>query len=146
MLYLAQLYIVPYDEIALPLRDHCRKSIIPFNGTAFSYALLLSPSRSMIGPFTPLRDLWATNMALLGPRYDFAPSHGIHNPDMGDMHHVTTDQWGSLITREHEAYAAYAFLRYYCPRAANNSLDTNAYIHAQYRAHHAPAKTISPHG
>ena len=129
MLYLAQLYIVPYDEIAVPLRDHCRKAIVPFNGTAFSYALLVSPHRSMPGPFTPLRDLWATNMALLGSRYDLSASHTMHNPELGDMHHVTTEHWGSLIPHEHEeAYAAYAFLRHYCPRNANNTLDARAFL------------------
>ena len=44
------------------------------------------------------------------------------------MDHVTTEQWGSLIPREHEAYAAYAFLRHYCPRNANNALDARAFL------------------
>ena len=141
MLYLAQLYIVPYDEIAVPLRDHCRKAIVPFNGTAFSYALLVSPHRSMPGPYTPLRDLWATNMALLGSRSDFSASHNMHNPELGDMHHVTTEQWGSLIPHEHEAYAAYAFLRH-CPRARRACL----FALGRAKACLTSPQTISLHG
>ena len=97
--YLAQLFIVPYTQTVVPLREHCRKAIIPFNGTAFSYAHLVSPTRSMIGPFTPLRDLWATNMAFLAVRYDLAPSHGHELPQMGDMHHVTSPPGGPCSSR-----------------------------------------------
>ena len=129
MLYLAQLYIIPYDEIIIPLREHCRKAIIPYNGGAFSYALLVSPSRSSIGPFTPLRDLWAQNMALLASGYDLSPSHGYTTPQLGDMQHVAVDDeedWGSLLVSEHEAHAAYSFLCFYCPRTATNRLNTSA--------------------
>ena len=122
--YLAQLFIVPYKQTVVPLREHCRKAIIPFNGKAFSYALLVSPTRSMIGPFTPLRDLWATNMAFLAVRYDLAPSHGHELPQMGDMHHVTEPSWGSMLIAEHEAYAGFVFLEDHCPRRATHTLDT----------------------
>ena len=108
----------------VPLREHCRKAIIPFNGTAFSYAHLVSPTRSMIGPFTPLRDLWATNMAFLAVRYDLAPSHGHELPQMGDMHHVTKPSWGSMLIAEHEAYAGFVFLEDHCPRRSTHTLDT----------------------
>ena len=54
-----------------------------FNGGGFAYAHLLTPKKDM-GMFTPLRDLWASNMSLLAQHYDISESKGKLTPQMGD--------------------------------------------------------------
>jgi hypothetical protein len=92
LLYLAHFYIIPYNEMIRPTINHCRRAIASFNGGAFAYCPLINTPRRFFGPFTPLRDLWATNMALLAARSPIIQASDDHNlPQMamGAFGHVT---------------------------------------------------------
>ena len=124
--YLAQFYIMPYIEMVVPIREHCRKAICAFNGGAFAYCHLINTPRSSFGPYTPLRDLWATNMTLLASRSPLLlASDGHGEPQMGDFEHVSDPDWGTLLVEEHEAYCAWKFLYDHGPRDLHKLLRTD---------------------
>ena len=125
LFYLAQFYIIPFTEMIRPIRNHCRKAIGAFNGGAFGYCHLINTPRDTFGPHTPLRDLWATNMALLAERSSVVgASHGHDIPQMGNFGHVPGYAWGSLIIAEHEAWCAWALLHDFGPRDGAQILQT----------------------
>ena len=121
--YLAQFYLVPWDTVVVPVMTALRKMIIPFGGTAFAYAHLITP-RAAGGPFVPLRDIWATGMSLLAAAYDLEESDGLPTPAMGVEGHIhwPLTQWrGHAMDRcmapeGHAAYAAFSFLEDHAPR------------------------------
>jgi hypothetical protein len=61
--------------------------------------------RKEFGPFTALRDLWTTNMALLAARSSVVGASYAHQvPQMDEFEHIASYDWGSLIIAEHEVY------------------------------------------
>jgi ribonuclease HI/exonuclease III len=125
LFYLAQFFIMPYREMIVPIREHCRKAICAFKGGAFAYCHLINTPRSAFGPYSPLRDLWATNMTLLASRSPLLlASDGHGHPQMGDFEHVTDPDWGTLLVEEHEAYCAWLFLYDHGPRGLHRLLRT----------------------
>jgi hypothetical protein len=78
LLYLAQFYLIPYAEMTRPIINHCRKAIGAFNGGAFAYCQLINTPRRFFSPYTPLRNLWTTNMALLAAWFPIVPASNGH--------------------------------------------------------------------
>ena len=125
LFYLAQFYIIPYVEMVRPIMNYCRKDIAAFNG-GIAYCHLINTPRTSFGPHTPLRDLWATNTALLASRSSMVlDSNGYNFPQTGDYAHVTAHHWNTLIIAEHEAYSAWLFLYDHGPRDSANNLHTD---------------------
>jgi ribonuclease HI len=123
--YLVQFYIMPYTEMIVPIREHCRKAICAFSGGAFGYCHLINTPRTSFGPFTPLRDLWATNMTLLASRSPILlASNGHGHPVLGEFDHITNPDWGNMLIEEHEAYCAWVFLYDHGPRDLHKLLKT----------------------
>ena len=128
--YLAKFYIIPYKSIIIPLKNLIRKKVVPFGGSAFSYCHLISP-RDRAGPFTPLRDLWATNITLLAQNFDFKPSQLSPTPQMGLYQPLANEiwskegDWDSLDINEHRAYGAFCYLEDFHPRNSHKLLDTS---------------------
>ena len=134
MYYLAQFFIIPYDQMILPIKDITHKQIVAYNGGGFGYAQLITP-RDRMGPHTPLRDLWSNNYTLLAGKFtNFQDSHGFHLPQMGQYNTVHTYAWNSLLITEHRARAAFHYLELYCPRDINKCLIVD-------RLKGAPART-----
>lgn len=111
----------------MPVRNIIRKHTIPYKGSGFGYCHLIAP-HPHVGPHTPLRDLWATNMTLLAAGFDFARSHGMPTPDMTGWAHVASDDWtGSLHIHDHRAHAAFVAMEDHNPRQADGTIDTSHY-------------------
>ena len=113
--YLAQFFVIPYHQMVVPIKLAAHRAIVAFNGGAFGYAQLIAPKAHM-GPHTPLRDLWAQNIAFLAVKSRvLADSHGEHLPVMGPHTTVHRKSWGSLLIDAHRAHAAFSYLNIYCP-------------------------------
>jgi hypothetical protein len=123
LFFLAQFYIIPYMEMVRPIMNHCRRDIAAFNG-GIAYCHLINTPRTSFGPHTPLRDLWATNTALLASRSSMVlDSNGYNVPQRGGFAHVTAHDWNTLIIAEQ--YSAWLFLYDHGPRDSDNNLDTD---------------------
>jgi hypothetical protein len=89
--------------------NHGRRDIAAFNG-GIAYCHLINTPRTSFGPHTPLRDLSATNTALLASRSSMIlDSNGYDVPQTGDFAHVTAYDWNTIIIAEHEAYSVWLF-------------------------------------
>ena len=118
-LYLARYFIMPYNMV-LEAKSTIRKLVIPFNGGAFAYPHLLRLKRAEFGFSTPLRDLWATNYALLASALDGAPLEGHPFAYCPDMEYVSREDWGEDAGAgrilEHRFHALFQYLDSYAPR------------------------------
>lgn len=114
--YLAQFYLIPYQPIVKRAQEAARRAIVAFGG--FGYAHLITPHRSSFGPHTPLRDLWAVNMVLLGWDFDLGRSNMAPEPVMGHLKRVVKYNFmdDSMRPDEHAAYGAFIFLHDHPPR------------------------------
>ena len=114
--YLAQFYIIPYQPIVVKAQEAARRAIVAFGG--FGYAHLVTPHRGSFGPYTPLRDLWAVNMVLLGWDFDMESSSMAPEVAMGNFGRVVKYDFmdRSMRPDEHAAYAAFVFLYDHAPR------------------------------
>ena len=114
--YLAQFYVIPYEPIIRRAQEAARRAIVAFGG--FGYAHLVTPHRSSFGPHTPLRDLWAVNMVMLGWEFNMEDSNKAPEVAMGDfarvIHYSFLDR--SMRPDEHAAYGAFIFLYDHAPR------------------------------
>lgn len=126
MYYIAQFYIIPYSEYILPIINLIRHFAIPFNGAAYSYTHIITLYPGF-GPHSPLRDLWAFNMTLLGWDHPcLKDSHNFDSPQMDGEDLVTDPGWDSMVIGHHKAFAAYQYLRDYNPSYINTHvIDTN---------------------
>ena len=122
--YLAFFYIIPFDEIITPVRELCRKHIIPFHGGGFGYVHLLE-GRKNFGFHTPLKDLWATSTALLIARLDPHKHHGNKWCLIDGMLHVHYAKWNSLIINEHKAHMLMHYLHNYGENDDEGLIDTD---------------------
>ena len=122
--YLAQFFIVPYDQICLPIRELCRKHIIPFHGGGFGYVHLLE-GRKNFGFNTPLKDLWAFSTALLIGMMNPHPHNGAKWCLIDDMLHVHYAKWSSLNINEHRAHMLMHYLHNYGEHDDDGMIDTN---------------------
>jgi ribonuclease HI/exonuclease III len=114
--YLAQFYVIPYDEIVCKVRTATHRAVVAFNGGGMSYPHIITPRGTGFGPHTPLKDLWATNMTLLGWGFDMEASHMKAEVAMGKFAQVIEWNHKSLRPVEHMAYGAFVFFYSYAPR------------------------------
>ena len=131
--YLAQYFIIPYHEVVIPIKLATHRAVVPYNGGGFGYAQLISP-RSSMGPHTPMRDLWAHNLALLTSKFPHLnDSHGHHSPQMGSLSYVQRESWNSLSITDHRAHAAFIYLNRFCPpfSPTTNLLDVHRLTDAE---------------
>ena len=119
--YLAQFYIIPFREIIKPTTAIAHKAVVAYGGKGFAYAHLVAP-RSLFGPHTPLKDLWAVNMALLAQSFPLKDSESSPLPVLGQFAHVAKHSWNSLQVEEHRAWAAFCYLEDHAPRHTSASL------------------------
>ena len=125
MFYLAQFFLIPYHEVIIPLKLAVHRAVVPFNGGGLGYVHIIAPRKS-VGPHTPLRDLWASNMALLAIQFpNLNDSQGAPVPVMGEYDTVHTPVWDSLLISEHRAHAAFAYLELYGARDSNRMIDVS---------------------
>ena len=122
--YLAQFYIIPYREVILPIKTITRKAILASNGNSMSYCHLVAP-RKEGGPYAPLRDLWSTNMALLGQDFEYCDSHRRKTPNMKEFAHVTDPDHDTLLIEDHQNYAAFVYLEDHNSRSPSGRIITN---------------------
>ena len=123
--YLAQFYVIPYQEVIVPVKELCRTWIIPFNGGSFGYAHLVSTPDDQVCLGRPLKDLWAVNMTLLGSTFVLEDSHDSLLPELGQYAGVARYKGldESLRTDEHSAWAAFVLLEDHAPRNGDTRLD-----------------------
>jgi ribonuclease HI/exonuclease III len=114
--YLAQFYVIPYEEIVRKVKTATHRAVVAFNGGGMSYPHIIAPRGTGFGPHTPLKDLWATNMTLLGWGFDMEASHLAAEVVMGEYSQVIKWNHKSLRPVEHMAYGAFVFLYSYAPR------------------------------
>ena len=115
--------MVPPEEIYKEVKESLRKSIFPYNGTAFAYEHAIATGSEGLRLATPLRDLWAMNMSALACKLPLAEQHGRANAEWEGYEHVNARNWGdtgddmkdsgSLRIMEHRAHAAYVYLDEY---------------------------------
>ena len=124
--YLGQFLLIPYQQVVVPVKEICRKCIIPF-GSGFAYPHLITPRGSGLGPHTPLRDLWSFNMALLGSPFPIELSDGLQFAQLGEWEWVNRFNGldSSLDPAAHSAYAAWAFLYDYAKRDRHRGMAIN---------------------
>jgi ribonuclease HI len=123
--YLAQFYVMPFQQVTTSVRRVAHRTIAPYNGGGWGYAHLISTSKSAMGPHTPLRDLWASNYTLLASRFNLEDSQGGTTPAMGSWARVASSSFldKSMRTDEHVAYAAWEMLECYVPRTLDGAID-----------------------
>ena len=116
--YLAQFVVLPWHELVQPVTTACHRNIVAFNGGGFGYAHLVTPRGCGFSLYTPLRDLWAWNMALLGYDYDLERSTMAPTPVMGEDIKVGhySGLNNTLRVRDHKAYGAFVLLHDHSPR------------------------------
>ena len=131
LLYLCQFWVMPWHTVR-KLTTATHRATVAFNGGGFAYCHLVTPRGTGIGPHTPLRDLWAQNLALLAARHDYSPHEGHGVPQMCDFAHVPSPAWRDgdsllICISEHEAYSAWQFLHDYAMdfRDGNNLFVTS---------------------
>ena len=121
--YLSQFYVIPYNEVIRPVRELTRTCVIPYHGGGFAYTHIIAPTRDAVAPHTPLRDLWATNIALLATLAKPSTQHGVFPPTYPNWENICLPSWGSLITSEHAIYAAMVYLDAYTTLDENGKYD-----------------------
>ena len=118
--YLGRFVVIPYHEVVAPVRRAAHRRCVAFHG-GFAYPHLVAPRHLGMSPATPLKDLWAVNMVLLGWDFRMEDSHRGPTPELGSWHWVS--QYGgldhTLDPGAHSAYAAFVFLESYTPRAGS---------------------------
>jgi len=122
--YLALFFIIPYDQICIPIRELCRKHIIPYHGGGFGYVHLLE-GRKNFGFNTPLKDLWAFSTALLIGLMNPQPHGGARWCLIDNMLHVHYAKWNSLNINEHRAHMLMHYLHNYGEHDDDGMIDTN---------------------
>ena len=130
--YLPQFYIAHYGLVVVPARGkpYTRPYIVSFHGTSISYSHLLLP-RSKGGPFTPLRDFWCTNLAMLATETELEVNDGLPIPAMGVKSHEhwpLTQAKGDAMTKcmvpsGHAAHAGFTYMNYFCDRGAGHCIN-----------------------
>jgi ribonuclease HI len=128
--YLAQFYIAHYGLVVVPARQALHQAIVSFHGTSIAYAHLLLP-RSKGGPFTPLKDFWCTNLAMLAANTELEANEGLPIPAMGvkgHEHWALTQAKGDAMTKcmvpsGHAAHAGFTYMNYFCDRGAGHCIN-----------------------
>ena len=124
--YLIQFFIMPYNEIYLPIRHISRTKIIPFCGGGFNYSHLLE-KKTRFGFATALIDLWAWSTAMLVCQSSLASQHGRQWCFIPGMEHVHYANWGSLIIPEHVAHMTMHFLHNYGVHDDDGCIDVSSF-------------------
>ena len=124
--YLTPMFIMPYDEIYIPVRNVVRKKIIPYAGGGFSYCHLLE-KKTLFAFCSALVDLWAWSTAMLVAQSDLARQHGKQWCILEDMEHVHFADWGSLLIPEHVAHMTMHFLHNYGRHDEAGLIDASFY-------------------
>ena len=123
--YLAQFIILPYPQLVVPVREVCRRWVIPFGGGGFGYVHIITPRGGGFALARPLKDLWALNMAFLAAHFGMEASHQSPTPVLGEYTRVAVYKGldRTLRTDDHRAYCAFAFMEDYAPRGHGQLLD-----------------------
>jgi ribonuclease HI len=137
--YVTRFYILPHKELGDKIRNIMRRQIISFNGGAYKFSHLSTPT-NRFGPTTPLRDLWASNVAALACQFDFDSIQIIDSKAVlpGKLY-INDDgpEWNTLLVGDHIACAALSFLNEIIPKIDGNPdlkpLDVSRYKHPQKR-------------
>ena len=118
--YLAQFLIIPWPMVE-DVRLLTLRAVVAFNGTAFSYVHLITPTRALFGPASPLKDLWTVNTTLLAWRFNLERSDGHSKVVLGEFQRVC--EWKGQVhglsscmrSAAHEAFSAFVVLQDYAP-------------------------------
>ena len=126
--YLIQYYIIP-ERIIKSVRNSLRKLIIAFNGTAFAYIHLTTPT-TYFGFKQPLRDLWATMMSRLASHSNSLLNHdGKYIAYIPDKRYLEEKSWASSHISDHRDAAALEYLNYHRTRPVTGHFAGLIYTH-----------------
>jgi len=131
--YLMQFFILPWKEVVKKVRDMIRKVVISFNGGAFAYVHLVTPTDEF-GFKQPLRDLWAAGVAALASKVDLMSFNGMeHPPLLPDKPYLDVARtWSSMLISDHRDAAALDLLH------QNHASNAEGRVQVQYEG---PAKS-----
>ena len=124
--YLIKFFIIPFEEVYLPVRTLIRKHVIPYAGGGYSYTHLLDKKKNF-GFSITLTDLWAWSTAMLISHVDLSKHHGKRWCIIDDMEHVHYASWGTLIIPEHIAHMTMHFLHNYGKHDDSGLIDASFY-------------------
>jgi ribonuclease HI len=127
--YLIQYFLIP-ERIIKSVRNSLRKLIIGFNGTAFAYIHLTTPT-TYFGFKQPLRDLWASMMSRLASRSTTLLNHdGKYIAYMHDKRYLEDSNWASSHISDHRDSAALEYLNYHRTRPVAGNFAGLIYTHS----------------
>lgn len=139
--YISKFYILPHRELGDKIRLIIQRKIVSFNGGAYKYIHLITPSKNF-GFAKPLRDLWATNVATLASQFDFSrlvespePIKGRHIAIVPGKTYINDSgpEWNGLIPEDHIICAALDIVNNIIPYKNNKyditPLDVTRYKH-----------------
>jgi hypothetical protein len=110
--YLIHFFIIPYVEVVKKVQALIARAIIPFNGGAFAYVHLITPT-SLMGFKQPLRDLWASGLTALTSHTDLMRFNGLpHPPLIAAKPFLNTAHWDSMHIEDHRDAAALDLLHH----------------------------------
>jgi ribonuclease HI len=113
--YLIQYYLIP-ERILKAVRNSLRRLIIGFNGTAFAYIHLTTPT-TYFGFKQPLRDLWATMVSRLASHSKTLLDHdGKYIASIPDKRFLEEKSWASSHISDHRDSAALEYLNFHRTR------------------------------
>ena len=133
--YLFNFYLMPYRDMGKKVRRELGKRIISFNGGAYKFLHLSTPTKRF-GPAFPLRDLWATNIAALAHRFDYGslqiteggtfavvPNRTYLNDNRHPTNPDSGRDWEGLLVEDHIACAALEVVNDLLPRGPGDIID-----------------------
>ena len=133
--YLTRYYIIPYKEVIRKINNIIRLNIISFNGGAYKYIHLTTPS-ILFGFKTPLRDLWALGHSSLSSQFNFDTLEGTSKAYLPTKEYINDDdprEWEGLLIEDHIACAALELVNDIIPKINGNyditPLDVTRYKH-----------------
>ena len=126
--YLIQFFLIP-NSILLSVNNLLRKLLIGFNGGAFGYAHLTTPT-TYFGFQQPLRDLWATMTSRLASLSDSLLDHdGEYIAFIPEKRYLEEPNWASSHITDHRDAAALEYLNYYRSRPVAGTFAGLIYTH-----------------
>ena len=132
-------YIMPHKEHGHRVRDIIRRKVISYNGGAFKYIHLLTPSKEF-GFATPIRDPWATNLSILAAQFDYGTLVGDYTAEDPTRPHLTSPgEWNGLTIGDHIACAALDLVNNILP-FVDGKFDITPFDVSRYKPHRRPAR------
>ena len=114
--YITNYYILPHKELGKKVRHLISTNIISFNGGAYKYIHLITPTNHF-GLARPLRDCWANNVASLACQFDFTTLIGDATAIIPGKEYLNDDgaEWNGLLVEDHIACAALDLVNHLTP-------------------------------